>query len=578
MPANPDFLIIGAMKCGTTVLYDFICMHPHVSKAALKEIHYFSLYRSNGEDWYRNHFNKTTDEITGEASPTYFHCAFTPELPTAIKTAHPRAKLILIVRDPVERAISHFVHLQIINKVPELIATDINDFFARPFESAVSQTSSIDYYLHDVLSFSCYQRRMLTFLQVYDRSEILVLSNSDLLMQPRRTMSRVFDFLGLEPFETETFTEVRYSAGAMIERVNLQTFEKLSKFLYPDYKRFCDTTGLTYERCSHPRLTLAAEPPTANETQSSVADDVSIGRDGWLFLKGGSNELFSYYQKPRFDSTLVSAWDRLFESRLKRSDELGIRYLHLFAPNKLSVYPEYSLEPLPHFSAHPIRAYLTAPRRPLFLQDHSVDPIPFFQRIKKEHQIYWKTDSHWTYQGCFCAYQLICAKLGVASRPDLIARPFVEGELTMDLGGKLAPPVREKARFYEVIRDSRRTNANAFVAYKESTNRHNDPGLHVGSNVVYCNDQAAARFKLVLFGDSFSEYRAHLLTGMLAETFMEVHFVWSSSIDWSYVERVRPDILLTELVERFMPSVPRDDFELEAFVRDRMSVLNSAGP
>ena len=49
---------------------------------------------------------------------------------------------------------------------------------------------------------------------------------------------------------------------------------------------------------------------------------------------------------------------------------------------------------------------------------------------------------------------------------------------------------------------------------------------------------------------------------MLAESFSEVHFVWSASLDWSYIERVRPDILLFELAERFLARLPKDDFDV----------------
>jgi alginate O-acetyltransferase complex protein AlgJ len=55
-----------------------------------------------------------------------------------------------------------------------------------------------------------------------------------------------------------------------------------------------------------------------------------------------------------------------------------------------------------------------------------------------------------------------------------------------------------------------------------------------------------------------------MLTGMLAETVAELHFVWSASVDWSYVERVRPDVLVCEMAERFTARVPSDDFDLAA--------------
>ena len=66
---DPNFLIIGTMKGGTTALYDFICEHPNVLAAKQKEIHYYSLYPYKGRDWYLEHFPERDDGVVcGEAS------------------------------------------------------------------------------------------------------------------------------------------------------------------------------------------------------------------------------------------------------------------------------------------------------------------------------------------------------------------------------------------------------------------------------------------------------------------------------------------------------------------------------
>ena len=73
----------------------------------------------------------------------------------------------------------------------------------------------------------------------------------------------------------------------------------------------------------------------------------------------------------------------------------------------------------------------------------------------------------------------------------------------------------------------------------------------------------------MLFGDSYAHFTPIMLTIMLAETFREVHFVWSASIDWGYVERARPDLVIVEIAERFMLRVPDDTFDLEAHAAER---------
>jgi len=75
----------------------------------------------------------------------------------------------------------------------------------------------------------------------------------------------------------------------------------------------------------------------------------------------------------------------------------------------------------------------------------------------------------------------------------------------------------------------------------------------------------------MLFGDSFSECREHLLTGMLAETFREVHFIWNANIDYEYVNFIQPDVVITELAERFMTRIPTDKLDIQSFAAERLA-------
>ena len=108
--ALPDFFIIGAKKCGTTFLYHLLGQHPHVEAAKKKEIHYFDHHFSKGNDWYRSHFPPPTwkegrRSITGESSPYYL---FHPHAARRMAGVVPRARLIVLLRNPVDRAYSHY--------------------------------------------------------------------------------------------------------------------------------------------------------------------------------------------------------------------------------------------------------------------------------------------------------------------------------------------------------------------------------------------------------------------------------------------------------------------------------------
>ena len=109
--AAPSFLIIGTQKGGTTSLYRWLGQHPQVVEASRKEVHYFDINFSRGERWYRSHFpllrGLADGQVTGEGSP-YYMCH--PHAPARIASLLPDVRLIVLLRNPVERAISHYFH------------------------------------------------------------------------------------------------------------------------------------------------------------------------------------------------------------------------------------------------------------------------------------------------------------------------------------------------------------------------------------------------------------------------------------------------------------------------------------
>jgi len=116
MRMMPDFLIIGAQRCGTTSLFNYLSQHPDIYPSFPKEVHYFSNYYKKGTAWYRSHFPLTWQKkyrelvqgrkfMTGEATPYYFSH---PHAPRRIFNALPKVRLFLLLRNPVDRAFSHY--------------------------------------------------------------------------------------------------------------------------------------------------------------------------------------------------------------------------------------------------------------------------------------------------------------------------------------------------------------------------------------------------------------------------------------------------------------------------------------
>lgn len=552
------------MKGGTTALYDHMCTHPQISGGTAKEIHFFSLHRDRGLDWYADQFAGVPDDVMAvDASPTYFDMADNRAIPAQIKATLPGAHLFLIVRDPIARAVSHFHHLKKVVKNPALADLTADEFFSQDFARAVTQENPRAFALYLTLAFSSYLPRFQAYNAVFGRGALNVLSNAALLGDPEGTMRRVHDRLGLKHHVDPSFGSFRHSTGSDVAELSAKNFERLAELLYPGYKTFCDLAKLDFTPLAPTGKARAPQPP-------EVENDVHVGRDDWLFLVGGSNSALDLYSaaKTPFTPAVRDGWVDLLTGRRQRAAAFGARYMHLIAPEKLSVYPEYFRGEL-DTSVRPgaqLRRHMTGE-----LAELLVDPVAFFGTVKNNAKLYWKTDTHWTFFGCFAAYQLLMTRLGLPFDRTLQDRPFSEGDLTFDLGGKLATPQQERGRFYRVLSKARRIHANPLVTFQESNRRFSESELHVGTQVVFRNDDPGAiERKVVLFGDSFSEYRPHLLSGLLAETFRETHFLWTASVDFDYARRVGADIVISEGAERFMSRVPSDDQDFDAFVRTRM--------
>jgi len=312
--------------------------------------------------------------------------------------------------------------------------------------------------------------------------------------------------------------------------------------------------------------------PIAVAADKQAENLVHEGDKGWLFLVAGSNHVLDMYQhKSSFTPTMAKGWVKLLRERTNRLASNGIQYLHLPAPEKLTVLHKFYRGEIENIGGSPIQQMATR---------HSADVpclvnvLPLFAKQVDNTLLYWKTDTHWSFWGCFSAYQLLCARMGVKANTDLLQYPYSEGPVMFDLGAKLDEPTKETGRFYQLAQNAQRSYANTMVRFKEEQGLINEANLHVGSSVVYRNESENAIDKCVmLFGDSFSEYREHLLTGMLAETFREVHFVWNGSIDYKYVDRIQPDVVITELAERFMTRIPDDKFDVHEFAAERLKAF-----
>lgn len=189
-PCLPNLVIIGAMKCATTSLHYYLSLHRDIQMSAPKELAFF-LSEENyakGLDWYTSHFRKPA-LIHGEASPGYAYFPFFTGVAERMARTIPNAKLIYMVRDPIDRLISHYVHQ---------VAAGSED---RSFQAALSNWEENPYLLVGRYSFQLGQ-----FLEWYPLKQIKVLCMEDLRTERVQTMRSVFNYLGVdERFSTSRF-------------------------------------------------------------------------------------------------------------------------------------------------------------------------------------------------------------------------------------------------------------------------------------------------------------------------------------------------------------------------------------
>lgn len=318
-----------------------------------------------------------------------------------------------------------------------------------------------------------------------------------------------------------------------------------------------------------------ATPPTLTPTPLLVtitpSPDVRVARDGWLFLIGGTNSALRYYTDPGyFTEDHARSWANLLQARQARLARCGIGYLHMVAPDKLSVYPDFLGEVLPNGDRHPL-ALLEAALRDAGRADLLVNPLPAFFAHPERERLFLKTDTHWTFLAATVVLDLITQRLGARRSVSLADREVKPYRMIFDLGSKVTPRVIEEGYVVAMRPDVRRLYANELAVKFEEHARQGKPVMHNSINVVFRSENPDAIDKtLVIFGDSFMDFQESTTTALIAEYFRETHFIWSPRIDYGYVARVQADLVLTEVAERFMIQQPEDDYNLDQDVARRL--------
>jgi hypothetical protein len=248
--ALPDFVIIGGQKCGTTSLYHLLTHHPHVEPAAFKELHYFNNLFDKGIEWYRRCFPQPRwkdgrKTITGEATPAYL---FRPHVPEMMAQIIPQARLIALLRNPVDRAYSQY-HQRVkkgreTRSFEEAVAAEEARLRSERYETLEDEHHGDNHENSSYLSRGIYVDQLLRWSRFFSDEQMLVLKSEDFFERPQDALKLVLGFLGLpdwKPEAWETRKKGRYERG-----MDPATRGRLEEFFEPHNRRLYEYLGVDF--------------------------------------------------------------------------------------------------------------------------------------------------------------------------------------------------------------------------------------------------------------------------------------------------------------------------------------------
>ena len=255
--ALPDFLIIGAMKSGTTFLYNLLTLHPLVEPAAAKELHYFdNLIEEEDSEWYRRCFPQPRWEdgrrtITGEATPSYLPH---PHAPERVAEVVPLARLIALLRNPVDRAYSDHQQKARKNRVNRTFEETIVAKKVRQHGKGGKTSEREDREDHvgldddsNYLSRGIYVDQLMRWSRFFGDEQMLVLKSEDLFERPQDTLKLVLNFLDLPDWEPEAWEKIpkkRNKNRAHEQKMDPATRRRLEEYFEPHNRRLYEYLGV----------------------------------------------------------------------------------------------------------------------------------------------------------------------------------------------------------------------------------------------------------------------------------------------------------------------------------------------
>lgn len=247
LPVLPQFLCIGAQKAGTTTLQALLAGHPQVFLPEVKELQFFSLQHRLGPAWYGRHYQAALPhQRCGEITPYYL---FHPLAPQRIQALLPAARLIVLLRDPVERTLSglfHSIRLGLESLPPEQALAAEAERLAGAEAQLRAGLPHHSHQVHSYLSRSRYGPQLERYERLFAPEQVLLLRAEDLFARPELVWPRLLAFLELEPWSLPPQLPFRNAGAGEADQVPAALRQQLRRQLEPTYALMAERYGITW--------------------------------------------------------------------------------------------------------------------------------------------------------------------------------------------------------------------------------------------------------------------------------------------------------------------------------------------
>ena len=206
MEKIPNFIVIGAARSGTTSLFQYLDAHPQIAMSPVKELNFFSrpAYERKGLSWYRSRFpNRGNLLAIGEASTSYTTYPNAPDVAARIAAYNPEMRLIYVVRNPLDRYISHFLQ--------RTKAGHETRQFDETFQDLEKETFAWQ---------GRYYYQLSHYLRAFPKEQLMVISFDQIKSDTNQVVQDLYRFLGVPEFSTNDVTGKTHNAAGIIYRKN----------------------------------------------------------------------------------------------------------------------------------------------------------------------------------------------------------------------------------------------------------------------------------------------------------------------------------------------------------------------